>query len=69
MNFSGKKFLGRSISSTGVEMGDQYIDTVKERTTPQNTKAVDRFLGFAYYHQNFLADFSEIAAPLYALTG
>ena len=63
------EFLGRSISSTGVEMSDHYIDTVKEWPTPQNTKAVERFLGFAKYHRNFIARFSEIAAPLYAVTG
>ena len=27
------EFLGRSVSSTGVEMGDQYIDAVKEWPT------------------------------------
>ena len=36
---------------------------------PQNAKAVERFLGFANYHWNFLARFSKIAAPLYAVTG
>ena len=63
------EFLGRSISSTGVEMSDQYIDTVKEWPNPPNTKAVERFLGFGNYHRNFIARFFEIAAPLYAVTG
>ena len=57
------EFLGRSVSSTGaeVEMGGQYIDAVRE--------AVERFLGFANFHRNFIARFSEIAAPLYAVIG
>ena len=63
------EFLGRSVSSTGVEMGDQYIDTMRDWPIPQNAKAVERFLGFANYHRNFVAGFSEIAAPLYAVTG
>ena len=50
-------------------MGDQYIDAVRDWPTPQNAKAVERFLGFAIYHRNFIARFSEIAAPLYAVTG
>ena len=70
-NFFQQKveFLGRSVSSTCVEMGDQYLDAVRDWPTPQNAKAVERFLGFANYHRNFKACFSEIATPLYAVTG
>ena len=57
------EFLGRFVSSTSaeVEMGGQYIDAVRE--------ALERFLGFANFHRNFIASFSEIAAPLYAVIG
>lgn len=50
-------------------MGDQYIEAVRDWPRPVNTKAVERFLGFANYHRNFIPHFSEIAAPLYAITG
>ena len=50
-------------------MGDQYIDAVRDWPTPRNAKAVERFLSFANYHRNFIARFSELAAPLYAVTG
>ena len=52
-------------------MSDKYMGTVREWPTPQNAKAVESFLGFAIanYHRNFIARFSEIAAPLYAVTG
>ena len=63
------EFLGRTVSSGGVEMGKQYIEAVQEWPVPVNSKAVERFLGFANYHRNFIPRFSEIAAPLYALTG
>lgn len=63
------EFLGRSVSSEGVEMGDQYVEAVRDWPRPVNTKAVERFLGFANYHRNFIPHFSEIAAPLYAITG
>jgi hypothetical protein len=63
------EFLGRTVSPAGVEMGQQYIEAVKEWKTPTDAKAVEKFLGFANYHRNFIARFSEIAAPLYAVTG
>ena len=63
------QFLGRTISAEGVEMGDQYISAIKDWKVPQNTKDTQRFLGFANYHRQFIANFSEIAAPLYAVTG
>ena len=59
------EFLGRPVNSTGVEMGDQFIDAVRDWPTPHNAKAVERFLDFSNYHRNFIARFSEIAAPLY----
>ena len=61
--------LGRTISADGLEMGDQYISAIRDWKVPQNTKDTQRFLGFANYHRQFIANFSEIAAPLYAVTG
>ena len=49
-------------------MRDQYIDAVRDWPTPQNAKAVQRFLSFANYHRNVIARFSETVAPLYAVT-
>lgn len=48
-------------------MGARYIE--REWPIPENAKAVECFLGFANYQRNFIARFSEIAAPLYAVTG
>ena len=42
---------------------------MREWPSPENTKAVERFLGFANHHRNLIARFSEIAAPLYPVTG
>ncbi|XP_065923785.1 uncharacterized protein [Magallana gigas] len=36
---------------------------------PLCTKDVERFCGFANYHRNFIKDFAEMIAPLYAVTG
>ena len=40
-------------------MGDQFIDAVRNLATPHN----------ANYHRKFRARFSEIAEPLYVVTG
>ena len=45
-------FLGRSVISTRVEMGNQYIDAVRDWSIPQNAKTVIWFLGFANYLRN-----------------
>jgi hypothetical protein len=63
------EFLGRKVNREGVHMGDQYIKYVRDWKVPTNSKEVERFLGFANYHRLFIKDFSQIAAPLYKLTG
>lgn len=50
-------------------MGDQYMEAVRDWPRPVHTKEVERFLSFANYQQNFIPHFSEVAAPLYAITG
>ncbi|XP_062589436.1 uncharacterized protein LOC134251086 [Saccostrea cucullata] len=63
------EFLGRTVSEHGVEMGDQYIESVRDWPVPRDVKGVERFLGFANYHRSFIPHFSRIAAPLYAVAG
>ena len=68
--FNGKSnSLGRQVSQDGVEMGDSYIKAVKNWTVPKTSKDVEKFLGFANYHRTFIKGFSQMAAPLYKLTG
>lgn len=62
------EFLGRTVSHNGVEMGGQCLEAVREWPIPRDVKAVERFLGFANYHRNYIPNFSKIAAPLYDLT-
>jgi hypothetical protein len=63
------EFLGKSVNEEGVEMGDQYIEAVRDWTLPSDVKGVEHFLGFANYHRSFIPQFSRIAAPPYAVTG
>ncbi|XP_041378828.1 uncharacterized protein LOC121391185 [Gigantopelta aegis] len=57
------------IGPNGVEMGTGYADSVQEWPIPRCTREVESFLGFANYHRNFIANFAEIAVPLYEITG
>jgi hypothetical protein len=50
-------------------IGQNYIDTINKWPTPACTKDVERFCGFANYQRNFIQEFAEIIAPLYAVTG
>ena len=63
------EFLGRVISTQGMEVGESYIDTMKNWPVPTSTRDVERFCGFANYHRNFIKDFARITVPLYAVTG
>ena len=62
-------FLGRKVSSQGIQMTDEHVKVVKEWTIPTNSKQVESFLGFANYHREFVPSFAEIACPLYSITG
>jgi hypothetical protein len=50
-------------------MGDVYISAVREWAVLTNVKEVEKFLGFASYHRDFIAGYAEIANSLYSVTG
>lgn len=43
------EFLGGSVRLEGVEMGDQYMEAVRDWPRPVHTKAIEQFLGFANF--------------------
>lgn len=57
------------MSPNGVEIGQQYIEAVKDLPVAQNSRAVERFLGFVKYHRSYILGFYKIVEPLQALTG
>ena len=61
-------FLGYVISGDGIEMDPAKVQTVLDWGTPKNVKDVQSFLGFANFYRRFIKNYSEIAAPLTALT-
>ena len=60
-------FLGFNISSLGILPINDRIQAINEMSAPKDVKGVQRFLGAVNYYRRFLANVSEIMAPLYAL--
>ena len=63
------EFLGRKVSGNSLAMSENDIEVVKQWPVPTDSKQVERFMGLANYHRGFIKNFSELAAPLYAVTG
>ncbi len=61
-------FLGYIISSEGVRMDPEKIQAVVDWPTPDSRKTLQRFLGFANFYRRFIRNYSQLAAPLTALT-
>uniref|UniRef100_A0A672Z804 Gypsy retrotransposon integrase-like protein 1 n=1 Tax=Sphaeramia orbicularis TaxID=375764 RepID=A0A672Z804_9TELE len=61
-------FLGFIISEGSVQMDPDKISAVRDWPTPASRKEVQRFLGFANFYCKFIRGFSNVAAPLHALT-
>ncbi len=61
-------FLGYIVSAEGVHMDTDKVQAVVDWPTPDSRKALQRFLGFANFYRRFIRNFSQLAAPLTALT-
>ena len=59
------EFLGRVISTQGMEVGESYIDTMKNWPVPTSTRDVERFCGFANLPSEFLSKISPGLPFLY----
>ena len=61
-------FLGHVVSPEGISCDPDKIKAVVEWEAPTNLKALRAYLGFTSYYRRFINRYSEIAAPLNALT-
>ncbi|KAI0995137.1 hypothetical protein K3495_g13044 [Podosphaera aphanis] len=67
------KYLGFIISAEGpassIRMDPDKVRAISEWEAPTTTKGLRSFLGFANFYRGFIKGFSNICAPLSALTG
>jgi hypothetical protein len=62
------EFLGHIVSAGVIGPHPQKIDAVAEWPPCENLRDLRAFLGLCGYYRKFVPGFSEVAAPLYALT-
>jgi len=61
------KLLGHVVSSDGIEVDPDKVQSIVDFEVPKNVKALQRFLGMCTYYHSFICNFSSIALPLYEL--
>ena len=62
------QFLGHVVTASGIATDPEKVRVVKDWPVPETVTALRAFLGFTGYYRNFVRDFANQAAPLYALT-
>jgi len=61
------KFLGHVVSAQQIEVDPARIQCIRDYPRPTNVKQVRQLCGVFAYNRRFIRNFSNIAAPLYAL--
>ena len=64
----GVAYLGAYLSGDGVRPGRVKTQAIKDMAAPLSQKSLLSFLGLTNYFRNYVRGFSEMAAPLNALT-
>jgi len=62
------EFLGYIISTTGLQMDESKVQTIRDWSAPRRVKDVQSFLGFANFYRRFIKGYLELSAPLTFLT-
>lgn len=58
------KFLGLILTTEGIKMDPAKLEDVENWPTPNTTKDIFRFIGFANFYRRFIKNFSSIVMPL-----
>lgn len=61
-------FLGFIITTAGLRMDPAKLDTITSWPYPVDKKKLNCFFGFTNFYRWFIQNFSDLAAPLQALT-
>ena len=61
------KFLGYTLTSTGIILDDERVQGIKNVPYPNDKKELQAFLGICNYFRSFIRNFADIAKPLYQL--
>ena len=67
-HFKEVHFLGFIVTSEGLWMNSEKIQSVVEWSVSRNIKKVQFFLGFTNFYRKFIEKYSKIASPLTELT-
>jgi hypothetical protein len=62
------KYLGLIITADGVKMDPAKVEAVVSWESPRNLHDVRAFLGFANFYRRFIVGYSQVVAPMVALT-
>ena len=60
-------FLRYIVLSKSISINAEKIEVVKEQLKPKLIQDIQTFLSFVYFYQQFIQNFSKIAAPLISI--
>ncbi len=66
-NVTKTKYLGLIITTDGIQMDPDKVESIRAWRTPVSLKELQQFLGFANFYRRFIKGFSAIARPLTGL--
>src|SRR5258705_6326583 len=62
------KYLGLIIMADGVKMDPAKVEAIVSWESPRNLYDVRAFLGFTNFYRRFIVGYSQVVAPMVALT-